>query len=379
MESNRGLHVLKKIVRILFFIGLLYLFLVAISLMGGSFKLLGKGFAESLIKTTSNPFTGLLIGLLATSIIQSSSATTSMVVAMVSGGALSIASAVPIIMGANIGTTVTNALVSVGHISRNDEFERAFAGATVHDFFNLLAVALFLPLEMATGWLAKSAGLLADLFYGSSASGFGSPIKVIIKPIVNEIHHIMLDQAHLSDVVTGILSIVIAFIFIFIALTYMVKIMRGLVASKLESVLHKVFSTHALLTILIGIAVTAVIQSSSITTSLLVPLLGAGIITLEHAFPLTIGANIGTTITALIAALAGNKAGLTIAFVHMLFNISGAVVFYPIPAIRKIPLRMARWLAATSVKNKKVAFIFIGAAFFGVPLLLIFITKALFK
>lgn len=379
MTESKGISIVKKVLEILIFIILLYLFLVAISLMGNSFKLLGKGFAEQLIQTTTNPFTGLMIGLLATSIIQSSSATTAMVVAMVSGGALSITNAIPIIMGANIGTTITNTIVSVGHISRNDEFERAFAGATVHDFFNLLAVVVFLPLELATGFLQKSASFLATMFYGSQSGNFGSPIKVIVKPFVNFIHHTLLDSAHFSDLVTGILSIVIAFVFIFLALSYMVKIMRSLVASKLESVLHKVFSVNAVITILIGTAITAVIQSSSITTSLLVPLLGAGIITLEHAFPLTIGANIGTTITAILAALAGNKAGLTIAFVHMLFNVGAAACFYPIPAIRRIPIRMAKWLAATSVKNKKLVFIFIAGTFFGLPLLLIFLTNTIFK
>lgn len=379
MSENDIVKILKQILKVTLFILFLYLFLVAISLMGDSFKLLGKGFAEDLIKTTSNPFTGLMIGLLATSIIQSSSATTAMVVAMVSGGALSITNAVPIIMGANIGTTITNIIVSLGHISRNDEFERAFAGATVHDFFNILAVALLLPLELATGWLAKSAAFLAGFFYGSQTGTFNSPVKIIIKPFVKYIQNGLLDSAHFPETTTGIICIIIAFILIFAALTYMVKIMRGLVASRLETVLHKVFSANAVITILIGMIITSIIQSSSITTSLLVPLLGAGIITLEHAFPITIGANIGTTITAILAALAGNKAGLTIAFVHMLFNVTGAVVFYPIPAIRKIPIFLAKWLAATSIKNKKVVFLFIGSVFFGIPLLLIFITNLLNK
>ena len=97
---------------------LLYIFFVSISLMGASFKFFGKGFAEQLLSTTSNPFVGLLIGVLATSLVQSSSTTTSMVVALVAGGALDVAGAIPIIMGANIGTSVTNTLVSVGHIGR---------------------------------------------------------------------------------------------------------------------------------------------------------------------------------------------------------------------------------------------------------------------
>lgn len=365
--------IIKKVVRVFVFLVLLYLFFVAISLMGDSFELLGKSFAQKIITATSNPFTALMIGVFATSIIQSSSATTSMVVAMVSGGAISVVNAVPIIMGANIGTTITNTIVSMGHITRNDEFERAFAGSTVHDFFNLLAVALFLPLEIATGWLAKSAGLLANVFYGSEVGAFTSPVKMIVKPVVKSFQHYLLDTIHFSNTVVGIISIVVSFILIFSALAYMVKIMRGLVASKLEKVLHKVFSANALFTIMIGVVITSIIQSSSITTSLLVPLLGAGIITIEHAFPITVGANIGTTITAILAAFAGNKAGLTIAFVHLLFNLSAAVVFYPIPFIRKIPINLAKGLASVSVKNKKFAFVYIAFVFFIIPISLVFI------
>ena len=115
--------------------------------MGTSLKMFGKGMAESLIKTTSNPLVGLFIGILATSIIQSSSSTTSIVVGLVAGGALNVANAIPIVMGANIGTSVTNLLVSVTQVKRSDEFERALSAAIVHDFFNVLAVIVIFPLQ----------------------------------------------------------------------------------------------------------------------------------------------------------------------------------------------------------------------------------------
>lgn len=99
-------------------LGLLYLFFISIGLIGDAFKLTGKGFAESLLQTTADPLVALFIGILATAVMQSSSTTTSIVVGMVGGGVLSVANAIPIIMGANIGTSVTNMLVSVGHIQR---------------------------------------------------------------------------------------------------------------------------------------------------------------------------------------------------------------------------------------------------------------------
>ena len=97
--SNEKIKLLLQILQLVFF---LYLFLVSIGLMGASFKIFGKGFAETLIATTSNPFVGLFIGVLATSLIQSSSSTTSIVVGMVGGGVLTVGNAIPIVMGANI-------------------------------------------------------------------------------------------------------------------------------------------------------------------------------------------------------------------------------------------------------------------------------------
>jgi sodium-dependent phosphate cotransporter len=144
----------------------LYVFLVSVQLLGTGFKMFGGEFSERLIATTSNPFIGLFIGILATSIVQSSSMTTSTVVGFVASGMLSIENAVPIIMGANIGTTVTCAIVSLGHVTRKEEFRRAFAAASVHDFFNVLAVLVLFPLEIATGFLRRSAQALSGLLTG---------------------------------------------------------------------------------------------------------------------------------------------------------------------------------------------------------------------
>ena len=109
----------------------LYLFLVGIAGMSSAIKRMGSEFAETVLTTTSDPFIALFIGIFATVLFQSSSTTTSLIVGMVSSGSLTIASSIPMIMGANIGTTVTNTIVSVGHINKGTEFKRAFAASTV--------------------------------------------------------------------------------------------------------------------------------------------------------------------------------------------------------------------------------------------------------
>jgi sodium-dependent phosphate cotransporter len=338
--------------KILLFMGVLYLFLLSIQLMGSSFKLLGKGFAQSLIETTSNPFVGLLIGILTTSIIQSSSTTTSIAVGSVAGGILTLQGAIPIIMGANIGTTITSAIVAMGHISRKQEFQRAFAAATVHDFFNILAVVILFPLEITTHILEKSATVLSSAFVGAGGIKFLSPLKAITQPVID----IFVKWIPIPAVI-----IISALILLFFSLIQMVKIMKSLIVTKVEVFLDKYLFKNDLTAFMVALIVTAVIQSSSVTTSLAVPLVGAGLLTVRKIFPYTLGANVGTTVTAILASFVTlNPIAITVAFTHLLFNIFGIVIIYP---FKKIPIWMAETLAKKTVKSRKNAIIFISLFF----------------
>jgi sodium-dependent phosphate cotransporter len=345
-------------------------------MMGASFKGFGKGFAEILLNSTSNSFVGLFIGILATSLVQSSSTTTSIVVGMVASGVLSISSAVPIIMGANIGTTVTNTLVSLGHVTRREEFKRAISGATVHDFFNIICVAIMFPLELATGFLQKSATYLTELFILFGGIKFTSPIKVLTQPVVDMVKHFLTDSAGFDLKVTYILLLVLSAVLLFMSLYFIVKVMRSLMMERVEAVLHNALGKNEYLSILVGLVVTVIVQSSSITTSLLIPLMGAGILSLRAAFPITMGANIGTTTTAILASLAtGNPAAITIAFVHFLFNFIGVAFIYPIKVIREIPISLALKLGELAADKRRYAFIYVLTLFFILPTTLIIIAR----
>lgn len=355
--------------RILAALGLLYLFLVGLEAMGLAFKLFGKGLAEQLIASTSNPFVGLLIGVLATSIVQSSSTTTSITVGLVAGGALTIEGAIPIIMGANIGTSVTNTLVSLGHVTRREEFRRAFAGATIHDIFNWLTVLLLLPLEIGFGYLGRSAEVLARGVEGVGGIELMSPVKAAVKPASHAIADLLGGSGSLT-LVAGVLCT-------FVALKFLVDVLRDLFTSQAEQVLRRTVFRNPLAAIGVGALLTVMVQSSSITTSSMVPLVGAGIVTLEQVFPYTVGANIGTTVTALLAALVtGSHAAVTVALAHFLFNVNGAVFVYGIPWVRRVPLAMARWLGNLGFRNRPLAVAYIAFMFFGLPILLLLLTGA---
>lgn len=350
-------------IRLLALLVLLYLFFVSISLMGASFKFFGKDFARHLLETTANPYVGLFIGILATSIVQSSSTTTSMTVALVAGGALDVTHAIPIVIGANIGTSVTNTLVSLGHIGRSDEFTRAFAAATVHDFFNLLAVVIIFPLQLATNFLGRSALFLGERFADVGGLALFNPLKTIVKPAVKAITQLTHE--------TGALMLIIAAVLLVVALRYIVKNLKSLVIGKVEAFFSSTLFKNAGRSFTLGLILTIAVQSSSITTSLAVPLAGAGILTLEQIFPMTLGANVGTTVTAMLAALVtGELAAVTVAFAHLLFNVTGIMILWP---ARAIPLRAARTLARASVKSKFVPIGYILVVFFALPLLLIWV------
>ena len=352
-------------VRVIFLLLFLYLFLFSVGLLGSSLKLFGEGFAETLLATTANPIVGLFIGILVTSVVQSSSMTTSLVVGMVGGGMMSVANAIPIVMGANIGTTITNSMVSLVHINRSAEFRRAFASAIVHDIFNLLAVVLFLPIQIKTNFLGRFSDYLAGVFSDYGGMTLFNPLGAITKPVIGGFLSLLDNNA--------IIGTIIAIILLFVSLNFMVKVLKSMLMARLTGFFQRyIFKTH-FRSFLLGLVITVMVQSSSITTSIIIPLAGSGVLTLFQIFPYTLGANLGTTATAILAALAtGNIAAVTIAFAHMLFNICGIAVFWP---LRSIPLSLSQKMADLAVKSKVVPILFVGIIFFVIPVVLIYLWR----
>jgi len=386
MENNRSRY--KFLWNILLFIAFLYLFFVSIELIGKAFKGFGGGFAEGLIATTSNPIVGLFIGVLATTIAQSSSLTTSVLVGMVAAGTITVPNAIPVIMGANIGTTVTNTIVAMAHITRKQEFKKAFSGAIVHDFFNLLTVATLLPLHLLTqlifgrGFLEIMATGLARVFTGVGGAKFSSPLKMVTKPVIKLLYErlfpalvrpFFVQQTDDVKRAVAIVTLIFAILLLFLALKYMTKFMRSAIATKMENLFDGYLFKTAIRSFVIGAIFTTIVQSSSVTTSLAVPLVAAGILTIEQIFPYVLGANLGTTITAMLAALAtGSEFAITVAFAHLCFNICGTAIWYP---LKKLPIKMALKMAEICTESRKLALAYLIVVFYIVPGLLILIMR----
>ncbi len=352
-----------------------YLLLVAVSSLGESFKLLfgGAESAKSLFAFATNPFMGLIMGILATAIIQSSSTTTSICVALCAAG-LPIQTAVPMIMGANIGTSITNTLVSLGHIGHRREFRRAFAAATVHDFFNLTAVLIFFPLEMTFGLLEKCSKGLTTLCFGSGGFNLDSFnfMNVITRPTTTAFKQLFVATPG-PEWIGALLYTLFGLALIFCSILLLGKLLRILLTGRAEQIFRSAVGKSPLAAIGSGALITTLVQSSSTTTSLIVPLAGAGLMKLRQVFPFTLGANIGTCVTALLAALAlsgeGADLGLQIAFVHLFFNVFGVIVIFGIPFLRRIPMVAASSLAQLASKKRLVALIYIVGVFFLLPLI----------
>jgi sodium-dependent phosphate cotransporter len=344
----------------------LLLFIFAIDLLTVAIGKVNSGLALEILQATKNPFISLFIGLLVTALIQSSSTVTASLVAIVASGNLTLQQAVPIVLGANIGTTLTSTLVSLSYLMDKKEFRRALSAGISHDFFNILTVILLFPLEIYFGFLSKMAIHIAGWF--AADNSFEGPIvynRIFTRPLSEWI-----DTQIDSTLVTVILSIALVFFAIKVLSTAMYK---TFVKDSFEEV-NKVIFQKTGLAFFYGAFFTAAVQSSTVTTSLIVPLVASKKVTLAKAFPFIIGANIGTTITAVIASIYKPEAAIALALVHVLFNSFGALIFLPFASIRKIPVWLSNYMGKMSVKYRVVVFAYILLTFFIIPFLLIYFT-----
>lgn len=418
----------------------LYFFLFSLELLGNSAKVLGGCSAGGLLSDKTNPVASLVIGELATALVQSSSTTTSIVVTLVGADAVDVKSGIYLIMGANIGTSVTNTIVAMGQMGTGDQLERAFAGATVHDLFNLLSVAVLFPIELITGYLYRlTSVMLPDKV--EKGDKWAGPLKKIVSPLAsrvlkankNVIKEVATkkvescdnyypvtcidgieDYKHCAsscdkdegesfangdcgrvglitcdkkvgcpaffqngatrqdDATSGGVCLFLSLCLLMICLMGLVNVLqRGLMGMSTR-VIYKATKVPGAFAIIIGAAITVLVQSSSITTSVLTPIVGLGVIQLEQMLPLTLGANIGTTVTGLLASLVSGKTeALQVALAHLFFNLSGIAIWYPIPFMRRVPLEGARSLGKWTRRSRSIPPIYVLVVFFIIPLLLL--------
>ncbi|RXM92149.1 Sodium-dependent phosphate transport protein 2A [Acipenser ruthenus] len=410
----------------------LYMFVCSLDVLSSAFQLAGGKVAGDIFKDNailSNPVAGLVVGILVTVLVQSSSTSTSIIVSMVSSGLFSVEAAIPIIMGSNIGTSVTNTIVALMQAGDRNEFKRAFAGATVHDCFNWLSVLVLLPLEVASGLLYHLTVIVVETFQIRSGEDAPELLKIITEPFTKLIIQVMpptrghakcaetkdllgsyssancvavvklLDKSVITgiatgdeslrnkslvkvwcrtsvsvsslnvtvstplnctsselcwtegdttwttvnqtldthtdkcnhlfvnsgmpDLVVGLILLAASLVVLCTCLLLLVKLLNSVLKGQVAKVIQKVINTDfpypfgwltGYLAMVVGAGMTFIVQSSSVFTSAITPLIGIGVISIERAYPLTLGSNIGTTTTAILAALASPGDKLAAAF-----------------------------------------------------------------
>lgn len=405
---------------VLFF---LYFFLLGLDLLGSGAKVMGGCTAGELFGDDTNPVAGLMVGILATVFLQSSSTTTSIVVSLVGAETVSVNQGIYMIMGANIGTSVTNTIVAMGQMGDGDQLERAFAGATVHDMFNFLTVAIFFPVELITGYLNRLTSACVKNFSAREGEKWVGPIKQFVSPLTKKIiianknvikgvangescsdfypiqcedpefptksscsqvgliacdkstdacpAFFQADATRSDDQMSGIATFILGLVILFICLFAMVTLLQKMLLGTSTRIIHKATNINGYLAILVGVGVTILVQSSSITTSTFTPLVGLGVIQLEQMYPITLGANIGTTITALLAAMLSTTNAMQVALAHLFFNISGIIFWYPVPFMRNVPLNAARNLGKSTRIWRGFPIVYILVCFLIIPFILL--------
>lgn len=355
--------------------GLIYLLICAVSIISRGFAGLGSDAAHTMFAFAANPWVGLSVGVLGTVLIQSSTTTTAIAVTAVGSGALPIQGAIPIILGANVGTTVTTSLVALTFIGDRTEFRRALGASTVHDFYNWLALLIFFPVELIWHPLERISRALTDALYGTDWLPNPAHFNFIRAATAPVEHGVIHATSHISSTLGPLFTIVIGAVLILVAVRYLGVLLKLLMVGRARDVLIKAVGRNAYLAMASGMGVTVVTQSSTITTSVLVPFAGTGILTPAQVYPVVVGSNLGTTFTVVFAAFAGvgqdARIGLQAAFVHLVYNLFAIVVIYVIPLLRPVPLFCAENLARIASERRWVLAAYLGTVFIALPALVI--------
>ena len=275
MSAADVLQLIQSLIWLLAGVGV---FIVGMNFMGDALeKSAGSGMKKLLGKISNNRFSGVGIGAGVTAIIQSSSATSVMVIGLVNAGVMTLMQATPIIMGANIGTTITGVLV-----------------ALKNDFFNMLMYLLAFAGVMISFSKKEKLKILGSLFCGLGLIFVGLNVMSSEEAFGNDL---------VEQMFTGIFKVI----------------------------------DHPLLLILVGVIFTALIQSSSAATGVVITMVGAGVLPLDLALFIVLGANIGTCVTALLASIGANANSKRVALIHFTFNVIGTALFTAIIWIFKEP------------------------------------------
>ncbi|MCF4007246.1 Na/Pi symporter [Corynebacterium uropygiale] len=321
--------------------------LLGLNLIVSGVEDLGTQHFASLLEKAHNPIVGLAVGILITAVVQSSSASTALTVTAVGAGVIPLPAAVPVIMGANIGTTFTASLVAFSYADDREQFRRAVHTAGMHMWFNLLLVAMLLPLELLAQPLQRLTRLIVDSDDLSDHTAHG---------------------LHLLDPVS---SVILGALLILIAVRLISTLLRTLMATTTRTILRRHSRRQFSLSVLAGMLVTIAVQASTVTVCSLLPFTASRTMRQREALGVITGANVGTTLLALIIAIIAPSSLGGVAFqaalIHLAFNLVGAVLLLLIRPLRSVLLRLGTLNSHVADAGYVVSFIGLIAGYIILP------------
>ncbi|RNE49914.1 Na/Pi symporter [Corynebacterium alimapuense] len=339
---------------------------------------LGSATVSRLFVLAANPIIGLLIGILATATIQSSSTVTALTVAAVATGGVSVPVAVPIILGANVGTTITPLILAFSYLGDRKQFQRAFTSASLHTWFNLIFVVaafllemLFHPLQQLT-WFLSEALTSGGQTAGSSTGG---AVFSFFSPLMKTIGHRGFLGSIMSTQTASMMSILIGAILVLLCMQVLKAQLSVLTAATTRPLLERSSGASDALGFFSGTTATMAVQASSVTISSLLPFAAARSLSLRNILVITLGANVGTTFMALLTALAVPGAigtfAIQAALVHVTFNVLSTLIMLLILPLRELVIRLAERSGKLAVGSCPKAVAWMLGGYFLLPSMVI--------
>lgn len=371
----------------------IFFFIASLEGVKNGFKLIFAEWQTSILTMVTSDtaaITGLAVGMLCTALVQSSSAvvagTMVSMAGMVAAG-LPLTDAVrfgvPMVFGANIGTTITNTIVAFG-VERGmtmDEFKDTIPGVIVDDVYEALTITIFFTLELTTGFLSKLVLWLGHFYQnvlqleGFFSSFENSIVDILVKePIIVPMKALLVDTV--GPKAAGVLMFVIWFAVIILSMSMITKGLERMIELEWEDKVKAAFEQPAR-GWFTGFMITLIVGSSSIGTSLVIPFLATKVVNLKKAYPYLVGCNMATAVdfSQIYGYMAGGLTGMVLGSAHILLNIIAMIIWFISP-LRVVPIAIAEWLGDKITHNQNAAFallVWVVGLFFVVPIIVIYL------
>ncbi|CAJ0568073.1 unnamed protein product, partial [Mesorhabditis spiculigera] len=407
--KEKRTFIITNITRGLAVLLILFVYICALAQIATAFSLIGSFGLGKVIKDSpliQDPISGLILGMVATVVLQSPTATVTVLVSMVAANMITVHTAIPVMIGSELGSSMVNSFVSMAYSGDKEQFRRAFAAATLPDVFNFCNLVVILPIEIATSAIEKlswkiTLDYLTDPFnklilqvneveirnatiaresFPPDHSFVSRCVFANGSRIANCPYKHIFAYSSIGDMAIGVIVVVGSVIALICCLCGIVHLITKMLSGRLAVPLRKALDKEVpqpfkwltgYIIMFIGMVVTLLLQSNSIFSSSSNAISGNWCYFIEKVYPLTLGSNIGATFAGVIAAMSADETRfektLHMAMCSVIYNIIGTLMFYVIPWTRKIPIFLCMRLGNATAEYRWFIIVYILGLFVILP------------